>query len=42
MELRPEYYYAVNGNRYPTGVHAWAVVNPAFWAPCIPPLAAVL
>lgn len=42
MELRPEYYFAVNGNRYPTGVHAWAVVNPTFWAPCIPPLAAVL
>jgi hypothetical protein len=42
MELRPEYYYAVNGNRYPTGVHAWSVVNPTFWGPCIPPLAAVL
>lgn len=42
MELKPEYYYAVNGNRYPMGVHAWGVVAPKFWAPCIPPLAAVL
>lgn len=42
MELRPEYYYAVNGGHYPMGVHAWSVVQPAFWAPCIPPLAAVL
>jgi len=42
MELRPDYYFAVNGNRYPTGVHAWSAVNPPFWAPCIPPLAAIL
>lgn len=42
MELRPEYYFAVNGNNYPTGVHAWWTVQPNFWAPCIPPLAAVL
>jgi hypothetical protein len=42
MELRPEYYFAVNGNNYPTGVHAWWTVQPKFWAPCIPPLAAVL
>jgi len=42
MELKPEYYFAVNGGSYPMGVHAWAVVNPTFWAPCIPPLAAVL
>lgn len=42
MELRPEYYHVVNGGHYPMGVHAWAVVNPTFWAPCVPPLANVL
>lgn len=42
MELKPEYYYAVNGNQFPMGVHAWGIVAPKFWAPCIPPLAAVL
>jgi hypothetical protein len=42
MELRPDYYHAVNGGHYPMGVHAWALVQPAFWAPCIPPLASVL
>jgi hypothetical protein len=42
MELQPEYYYAVNGGRYPMGVHAWWLVQPHFWAACVPPLAAVL
>lgn len=42
MEQKPEYYYAVNGQHYPMGVHAWSIVAPKFWAPCIPPLAAVL
>jgi hypothetical protein len=42
MELRPEYFHAVNGGYYPMGVHAWWTVQPKFWAPCIPPLAAVL
>ena len=42
MELKPEYYYAVNGRQFPMGVHAWGIVAPKFWAPCIPQLAAVL
>lgn len=42
MELKPEFYFAVNGGKYPMGVHAWGIVQPAFWAPCIPPLAEVL
>lgn len=42
MELKPDYYYAVNGERFPMGAHAWWTVQPKFWAPCIPPLAAVL
>ena len=42
MELKPEFYFAVNGGRYPMGAHAWWTVQPKFWAPCIPPLAAIL
>jgi hypothetical protein len=42
MELKPEFYFAVNGGRYPMGVHAWWTIQPKFWAPCIPPLAAIL
>ncbi len=42
MEFRPEYYFAVNGGYYPMGVHAWWLVQPHFWASCVPPLAAVL
>jgi hypothetical protein len=42
MELKPEFYYAANGRRFPMGAHAWATVQPRFWAPCIPPLAAIL
>jgi hypothetical protein len=42
MELQPEFYHAVNGRCFPMGVHAWATVQPKFWAPCIPPLAAIL
>lgn len=42
MELKPEFYYAVNGGEFPMGVHAWWTVQPRFWATCIPPLAAVL
>jgi hypothetical protein len=42
MELKPEFYFAVNGGRYPMGVHAWWTVQPKFWAPCIPPLAAII
>lgn len=42
MELKPEFYYAVNGRQFPMGAHAWWTVQPRFWASCIPPLAAVL
>jgi hypothetical protein len=42
MEFQPDYYYAVNGNRYPMGVHAWWLVQPHFWASCVPPLAVAL
>ncbi len=42
MELKPEFYFAVNGGRYPMGAHAWWTVQPKFWAPCSPPLAAIL
>lgn len=31
LELRPEYYYAVNDNLAPMGGHAWWRYNQAFW-----------
>lgn len=42
MELRPEHYYSINGLHYPMGAHAWWIVQPKFWAPCLPPLASIL
>ncbi len=42
MELRPEFYLTVNGGHYPMGAHAWWIVQPHFWAPCLPPLAMAL
>lgn len=42
MELEPEQYLAANGGCYPMGAHAWALVSPKFWTPCLPPLATVL
>lgn len=42
MELKPEYYYSINGLCYPMGAHAWWIVQPKFWAPCLPPLASIL
>jgi hypothetical protein len=42
MELQPEHYYVANGKKFPMGAHAWATISPAFWAQCVPPLAAVL
>jgi Protein of unknown function (DUF5672) len=42
MELKPEYYFQVNGGHYPMGSHAWGTVNAPFWAPCVPVLATVL
>lgn len=31
LELKPSYYYAVNGNRLPMGGHAWWKYEPEFW-----------
>lgn len=31
LELQPERYLAVNGGTLPTGCHAWAKYDPAFW-----------
>lgn len=42
MELQPEYFMSINGGQYPMGAHAWWIVNPKFWAPCIPRLASIL
>lgn len=38
MELRPSYYYAVNGARLPMGCHAWSKYEPAFWSQHVPAL----
>lgn len=31
LELRPEYYYGVGGQRLPMGAHAWWRTSPDFW-----------
>jgi hypothetical protein len=31
MELKPSYYYAVNGKKLPMGSHAWWKYEPEFW-----------
>lgn len=31
MELKPAYYYTVNGGKLPMGGHAWAKYEPEFW-----------
>lgn len=31
MELKPSFYYHVNGNRLPMGAHAWWKYEPEFW-----------
>jgi hypothetical protein len=44
MELRPSYYYGVNGHTLPMGAHAWWKYEPEFWRPFFkqpPPLALV-
>lgn len=38
LELKPSYYYHVNGNRAPMGGHAWWKYEPAFWSTLIPGL----
>lgn len=45
LELKPSYYYAINGNRLPMGGHAWWKYEPEFWrghfeAPLLLPLQA--
>lgn len=42
MELKPEWYKVINGGHFPMGAHAWWIVSPHFWGPCLPPLASVL
>lgn len=36
LELKPSFYYAVNGNRLPMGGHAWWKYEPAFWQALLP------
>lgn len=40
LELKPSYYFAVNGNRCPMGGHAWWKYEPEFWRAQIPDLPA--
>jgi hypothetical protein len=35
MELRPSYYYHVNGGYAPMGGHAWYKTEPEFWRPLL-------
>lgn len=35
MELRPSYYYHVNGGHVPMGGHAWYKTDPEFWKPLL-------
>lgn len=37
LELKPEYYHAVNQQRPPMGGHAWWKYNPAFWLDLLGP-----
>lgn len=41
MELKPSYYYAVNGGRLPMGAHAWWKYEPQFWRLHVPGMPAV-
>lgn len=36
MELKPSFYYAINGNRLPMGAHAWWKYEPEFWLNQLP------
>lgn len=36
LELKPSFYYSVNGNRLPMGGHAWWKYEPAFWQEVLP------
>lgn len=35
MELRPSYYYRINGGALPMGGHAWSKYEPEFWMPLL-------
>lgn len=37
LELRPSYYFAVNGGHVPMGGHAWWKYEPEFWKGLLPP-----
>jgi hypothetical protein len=41
LELRPSYYFAVNGGRLPMGGHAWWKYEPEFWRRVLPDMPAV-
>lgn len=36
MEIKPSFYYAINGNRLPMGGHAWWKIEPQFWLNQLP------
>ena len=36
VELKPSYYFAVNGGRLPMGTHAWWTYEPEFWLQHLP------
>lgn len=37
LELKPSYYFEVNGHHAPMGGHAWWKYEPAFWKALLPP-----
>lgn len=37
LELKPSYYFEVNGHHVPMGGHAWWKYEPAFWKALLPP-----
>ena len=41
FEMRPSYYYSVNGKRLPSGAHAWWKHEPEFWRQHLPDMPAL-
>lgn len=41
LELKPAYYFAVNGGRLPMGGHAWWKYEPEFWRALLPDMPAL-
>ncbi len=41
LELRPAYYFKVNGGKLPMGAHAWWKYEPEFWRQHIPDMPAI-